>query len=235
MKRKFDETIKELCSEQLELNELMNEPVIDELFELLNNGSSNVEPIQNKLPDNDTVIDKELLQKESCPICMEDLENTNITITKCGHKFYHTCIDAHSYLNDECPICRKNMGTKMKARKICNCEIVQSVNLSILESHHYLNNLCKRLIKNVFKLINDHKEDIETEIYGKVERKDTDQEYIYVINKILKILGEKDEFKKKTMNLFHHNILNYTIVNSNQSCLKLRSIFEQIDNINPHH
>ena len=48
---------------------------------------------------------------EKCPICMEALKNTNLTITKCGHKFCHTCLDAHSCNDFKCPICRTDMET----------------------------------------------------------------------------------------------------------------------------
>ena len=45
-------------------------------------------------------------QNEKCPICMDDLKTKNLTITKCGHKFCHTCLDAHSCNDFKCPICR---------------------------------------------------------------------------------------------------------------------------------
>ena len=181
---------------------------------------------------------------DSCPICMEDLQNTNITITKCGHKFCHTCIDAHSYLNTECPLCRSNMGTKTKVKKLCNCQIIESVNLSITDSNHHLYNLCKRLIKNVFRTINEYKEELETVINDKNDnnskselnqKNEENEEHVYVTHKILKKLGEKEDFKKNIMKSFYKDILHHTVVSSNHACLKLKSMYENQNEIHNHH
>ena len=90
---------------------------------------------------------------QTCPICMEKLGTTNITITKCGHKFCHTCLDEYSSTNNICPLCRTNMETKIKNRNICNCHIRKSVKKALTDSNHHLNNLCKRLIKKLFNKI----------------------------------------------------------------------------------
>lgn len=186
------------------------------------------------------------LNGDQCPICMEDLQNINITITKCGHKFCHTCIDAHSYLNDECPLCRSNMGTKTKVKRLCNCDIIHSVNLSIIDSNHHLYNLCKRLIKNVFRTINEHKEEIELVINDKNNKNDKNktelnqindenEKHVYATEKIIKKLGEKEDFKKNILKSFYQDILHHTVVSSNHACLKLKSMYENQNEIHNHY
>ena len=97
-----------------------------------------------------------------CPICMEKIGSTNITITKCGHKFCHVCLDEHSCTNNMCPLCRKNMETKIKNKNICNCHIRKSVTKALTDSNHHLNNLCKRLIKKFFNMMHKNKTEFET-------------------------------------------------------------------------
>ena len=53
---------------------------------------------------------------DNCSICMGNLGRTNITITKCGHTFCHTCLDHHSCIDSKCPLCRQDMETKKKIK-----------------------------------------------------------------------------------------------------------------------
>ena len=214
MKRKFDE--------------IFNNDILNDIFQ---SDSSTSEKSQSDSSSSEKS-SSEKSQSDSCPICMEDFEDTNITITKCGHKFCHTCIDTHSYLNNECPLCRKNMGTKTKVKNLCNCYVIESVNLSIIDSKHHLNNLCKRLIKNVFRTINEHKEELETVINDK---NDEEKEHSYVTHKILKKLSEKEEFKKNIVNSFYQDILHYTVVSSNNACMNLKSMYENQNETHNHH
>lgn len=124
-------------------DEMMNSSSLDEL---LNKKHMKDEPYQ---------------KSDTCPICMEKIGNTNITITKCGHKFCHVCLDEHSSTNNKCPLCRENMDTKIKNKNICNCHIRQSVNKALTESNHHLNNLCKRLIKKFFNMLHKNKLEFE--------------------------------------------------------------------------
>lgn len=211
MKRKFDE--------------IFNNDILNDIFQ----------------SDSST---SEKSQSDRCPICMEDLQNTNITITKCGHKFCHTCIDSHSCINNKCPLCRVNMGTTVKLKELCNCQIIRSVNQSIIDSNHHLNNLCKRLIKNVFRTINEHKEELETVINEKNKinqqndenkNTETNEEYMYSTSKILKKLSEIEEFKIKISKTFYQDILQYTINNSNNACMNLKSMYENQNEIHNHY
>ena len=55
-----------------------------------------------ELPESDTEVD-------ACPICMENLGNTNSCITKCGHKFCLECMFKHSKTKSNCPLCRADL------------------------------------------------------------------------------------------------------------------------------
>ena len=54
------------------------------------------------IPIKDTEVD-------ACPICMENLGNTNSCITKCGHKFCLECMLKHSKTKSNCPLCRADL------------------------------------------------------------------------------------------------------------------------------
>jgi len=136
------------------------------------------------------------------------------------------------------------MGTTVKLKELCNCHVIESVNLSIIDSNHHLNNLCKRLIKNVFRTINEHKEELETVINEKNKinqqndenkNTETNEEYMYSTSKILKKLSEIEEFKIKISKTFYQDILQYTINNSNNACMNLKSMYENQNEIHNHY
>lgn len=41
-----------------------------------------------------------------CAICHEEMKDTNICTTRCGHKFHHSCMLRWLTINNTCPICR---------------------------------------------------------------------------------------------------------------------------------
>jgi len=236
------------------LEEIFNNDILNDIFQ--SDSSTSEKSSSEKSQSDSSSSEKsqsdssssEKSQSDRCPICMEDLQNTNITITKCGHKFCHTCIDSHSCINNKCPLCRVNMGTKTKVKNLCNCHVIESVNLSIIDSNHHLNNLCKRLIKNVFRTINEHKEVLETVISDKSDKSDksnksdrnnknteTNEEYMFSTSKILKKLSEIEEFKIKISKTFYQDILQYTINNSNNACMNLKSMYENQNETHNHH
>lgn len=48
-------------------------------------------------------------ESEACSICMEDLNPTDLFVTRCGHQFHGTCMLNHitsSNTNNDCPSCR---------------------------------------------------------------------------------------------------------------------------------
>ncbi len=55
---------------------------------------------------------EEPCQIHDCPICMEDLKQTDLLVTRCGHQFHGTCMLRHMKTNDNCPMCRGVLFTK---------------------------------------------------------------------------------------------------------------------------
>ena len=52
---------------------------------------------------------------ETCPICLEKLKKTNVSITPCNHTFCTTCLLTSIQENNNCPLCRKEL-IKSKSR-----------------------------------------------------------------------------------------------------------------------
>lgn len=50
-----------------------------------------------------------IIANDFCSICFEQLNNTNVCITLCGHKFHTSCIV--QCMEKKCPICRKSLLT----------------------------------------------------------------------------------------------------------------------------
>lgn len=51
-----------------------------------------------------------------CPICYELLGETNVCITKCGHKFCIGCLFKHSERSNDCPMCREQIVDNFENR-----------------------------------------------------------------------------------------------------------------------
>ena len=47
------------------------------------------------------------LESKDCPICMENINGTTLSLTHCGHFFHKDCIS--KIRNNTCPSCRKNL------------------------------------------------------------------------------------------------------------------------------
>ena len=59
--------------------------------------------------DNDEE-DDELYDFEDCSICFEKMNNEDIIVLNCGHKFHKYCIDSWIKINPICPYCREYMS-----------------------------------------------------------------------------------------------------------------------------
>jgi hypothetical protein len=44
---------------------------------------------------------------EICSICLDNINNNNISITKCNHKFHLTCLFTSLNISNKCPLCRE--------------------------------------------------------------------------------------------------------------------------------
>jgi len=42
----------------------------------------------------------------SCAICMDDLTQVDLMVTRCGHQFHSGCMITHLRKKDDCPLCR---------------------------------------------------------------------------------------------------------------------------------
>jgi len=51
-----------------------------------------------------------------CPVCYEPLGETNVCITKCGHKFCIGCLFRHSERSNDCPMCREQIVDNFESR-----------------------------------------------------------------------------------------------------------------------
>jgi hypothetical protein len=49
------------------------------------------------------------VETDSCPICMDDLDETNCCTTPCGHKFCLGCYVKHTSTKSTCPMCRADI------------------------------------------------------------------------------------------------------------------------------
>ena len=154
---------------------------------------------------------------DCCPICRDNLQETNLTITKCGHKFCHICLDSHSYNDQKCPLCRTNMETKIKKRNFNELDVKYSVFKALVDSKPHLHNLSLRLTKKFFNSISEHK--------FRYYQKDSDNNEINDLkNKISDTLKNDDHFKENILNFFEDEIVKFTIVNSCNTCCYLKSI-----------
>ena len=50
-----------------------------------------------------------VVESDTCPICMENLGKTNCCTTPCGHQFCLECMFKHSKTKTNCPLCRANL------------------------------------------------------------------------------------------------------------------------------
>ena len=153
-----------------------------------------------------------------CPICLGNIGNKNLTITKCGHKFCHNCLDTHSCKDNKCPICREDMETKIKNKDICPCCIRHCITKSLNESNHYCNNLCKRINKKFIELLLDH-QFLDKDFKN-------NEEINKIKEKMCEKLSESEEFKMEAIEFLYKEIIIFSFNNSKNSCYYLKSLLE---------
>ena len=44
-----------------------------------------------------------------CPICYEEMDESNSIITNCNHKYHKDCLNVWAKKHNSCPICRKKL------------------------------------------------------------------------------------------------------------------------------
>ena len=69
-----------------------------------------VEPVkESKIPTKVVEIEDD---REECPICYNHLGDTDVFVTKCGHKFCVGCATQHLCNSTACPMCRSEIVKK---------------------------------------------------------------------------------------------------------------------------
>jgi len=59
-------------------------------------------------------------QRDECPVCYDNLTDTNVSITKCGHKFCTSCLLKSANRNGECPLCREKLCENIISKTFIN-------------------------------------------------------------------------------------------------------------------
>ncbi len=86
---------------------------IDLHNQLLKDYKNQVDELQNLLKDTDETKGEKIENSEPCMICLDDISHG--IITKCNHKFHHSCINLYIFniinqlhnIEIKCPICRQ--------------------------------------------------------------------------------------------------------------------------------
>ena len=78
-------------------------------------GEWRIEPMDHLFNDEniDTPLKKQLVdcvakpcETTSCAICMDELSQIDLMVTRCGHQFHSGCMITHLRKKDDCPLCR---------------------------------------------------------------------------------------------------------------------------------
>jgi hypothetical protein len=74
--------------------------------------------MKNQIKMFEKIHSNEMIKKTpcECPICYEPLGETNVCITKCGHKFCIGCLFKHSERSNDCPMCREQIVDNFENR-----------------------------------------------------------------------------------------------------------------------
>lgn len=84
--------------------------------------------------------------KETCPICMDELKKTNISVTKCGHSFCFQCIIQHTKGDNRCPLCRATI-TEDNVQPLVNNQEQEDID------HRLIDTLLRRRLINICRYI----------------------------------------------------------------------------------
>ena len=71
-----------------------------------------VEIIPTHIKDEYIAMLKELKKTIECPICMNVIDNNDLQLSNCGHKYCKTCFDRILTDSNKCAICKKQLKWK---------------------------------------------------------------------------------------------------------------------------
>jgi hypothetical protein len=57
------------------------------------------------------------MEKEECPICLQEIEKNNKITTSCKHDFCKSCLDLVLKNGDKCPLCREKLNNTSGVKK----------------------------------------------------------------------------------------------------------------------
>lgn len=58
----------------------------------------------------------DLTSQEQCSICYNDIDNVNVAVTRCGHRFHSSCIfEMMANGGRDCPLCRTKLARDVQA------------------------------------------------------------------------------------------------------------------------
>lgn len=60
------------------------------------------------------IYQKKACEEQSCPVCLDIIEDKNSVVTECGHKFHFSCLQESLKSKNSCPMCRKKIGNHKK-------------------------------------------------------------------------------------------------------------------------
>ena len=75
------------------------------------------EEVPQFIRDELKVLLTELNKRVQCPVCLDDMEPSNLEISKCGHKYCQSCLETlKAQPNPMCALCRTSLGPQLPAR-----------------------------------------------------------------------------------------------------------------------
>tara|TARA_A100001015_G_scaffold316722_1_gene431790 strand:- start:664 stop:1203 length:540 start_codon:yes stop_codon:yes gene_type:complete len=163
------------------------------------------------------------INDEKCPICLEKLKNCNLTITSCGHKFCHTCLDCYSIQNSSCPICRSNLQTS-KIRKLNSDDIYLCTVISLENSTIDMLRLIERIKQKFLILFADH--EIDDNIIVDEKDKDDKNEIFNLREKISLKLDSDLKFNMNINQYLVQEITSFALRNNIDNGFLLKNIIE---------
>ena len=73
--------------------------------------SSDVPTNQEPVDNTESAVVEEV---DKCPICLDNINNTDCCTTSCGHKFCLECMVKHRKTKNNCPICRNILNARQR-------------------------------------------------------------------------------------------------------------------------
>jgi hypothetical protein len=112
-----------------------------------------------------------------CPICYEQLGETNVCITKCGHKFCIGCLFRHSERSNDCPMCREqivdnfeNRNNRSRSASFNDDEFINRINEGLSVPVDDLDNFMRRgwtrpqVVRSTYNVVDIPDNDIENNV-----------------------------------------------------------------------